>query len=463
MDRRVFVAGGLAGLTLAAGDLLAAPAKRAVGSVLKQPPLALCRTRKDIRNLTAAELAALKKGVMVMKARPSTDPTSWAYQAAIHGSTVSPAKPLWNSCQHGSLHFFSWHRLFLHYFESILRTASGSASLTLPFWNWQAQRALPAPFVDNTAGNPLFVGNRNAAMNGGGLLPTSSISTTSSFAETLFGNFSGDFEGTPHGAVHVSVGGWMSSVPTAAQDPIFWLHHCNVDRLWTRWLAQGGGRVNPGDAAWLNRTFTFFDANGQQVTRKASDALTTCDKLGYTYPAVTTVLRPGLLAKLLPATMALAAPIEEAPAQALTLAGGVTRTTVAISRPITEAAPGAPARQVLAFEGIKVANPEGYYEIYLNPAKAEGLNENDPSYAGNLVFFGLPLAGQGGDHAMHDASDRRLFDVTRKLADLRRRGMVKSDNVNVVLVLRLPEGGGQQEAVQAGPRATIERVRLVAQ
>ena len=58
----------------------------------------------------------------------------------------------------------------------------------------------------------------------------------------------------------------MCCVPTAAQDPIFWAHHANVDRQWNLWIAQGGGRSNPvGNADWRNATFTFFDECCQQV------------------------------------------------------------------------------------------------------------------------------------------------------------------------------------------------------
>lgn len=46
--------------------------------------------RKSFKNLTAAELAAFKNGVAVMKSRATNDPTSWAYQAAIHGTTLTP-------------------------------------------------------------------------------------------------------------------------------------------------------------------------------------------------------------------------------------------------------------------------------------------------------------------------------------------------------------------------------------
>lgn len=45
----------------------------------------------------------------------------------------------------------------------------------------------------------------------------------------------------PHGTIHTSVGGSggsMSSISTAAHDPIFWLHHCNIDRYFYNWMKR---------------------------------------------------------------------------------------------------------------------------------------------------------------------------------------------------------------------------------
>ncbi len=69
----------------------------------------------------------------------------------------------------------------------------------------------------------------------------------------------------------------------AAQDPVFWLHHANIDRLWERWLSLGGGRANPTEAAWRNVPFTFFDEKGAAVTMTAADVLDPAGQLGYTY------------------------------------------------------------------------------------------------------------------------------------------------------------------------------------
>ncbi len=56
------------------------------------------------------------------------------------------------------------------------------------------------------------------------------------------GGNSGALENLPHNIIHTRIGGqngFMSFPDTAALDPIFWLHHCNIDRLWEVWRNQG--------------------------------------------------------------------------------------------------------------------------------------------------------------------------------------------------------------------------------
>ncbi|RYP05075.1 hypothetical protein DL765_009954 [Monosporascus sp. GIB2] len=53
-------------------------------------------------------------------------------------------------------------------------------------------------------------------------------------ALTTYPDFRYDLEGTPHGAIHSAVGGDLSP-PTSPNDPIFFLHHVQIDRLWYLW------------------------------------------------------------------------------------------------------------------------------------------------------------------------------------------------------------------------------------
>lgn len=64
-----------------------------------------------------------------------------------------------------------------------------------------------------------------------------------------------------HNQVHGLVGGngHMAYVPFSTFDPLFWLHHCNIDRLWAIWAA-----INPNSyvAAQMNNVGTYAHAAG---------------------------------------------------------------------------------------------------------------------------------------------------------------------------------------------------------
>lgn len=251
------------------------------------PPAApfVVMVRKNIYSLTPAEITSLKTGITNMKALPYNDPTSWTYQAAIHGTNRTEALPSWNNChQAGSeFFFFAWHRMYCYFFERILRAKSGDPNLTLPYWNYQINEALHPDYRNSAAGNPLYDGTRNSSINAGGSLPTS-IGTAydNAMLEIPYYDFQGGIDG-PHGSVHVSVGGNMRSTRTAAQDPLFWLHHSNVDRLWEQWLGKCGGRTNPTDAPWLNKSYTFFDETGTAIIMTGSQVVNTATQLNYKY------------------------------------------------------------------------------------------------------------------------------------------------------------------------------------
>jgi len=127
-------------------------------------------------------------------------------------------------------------------------------SVTLPYWKFDS----PAPnvFAANFMGGPPTGGqasfdltNPLATWNIQGLsgvlrspsYPPNGAPSLLSEANTLalgstFAAFT-SMEGNPHGTAHTSTGGsgWLGSVPTAVRDPIFFLLHCNVDRLWAKW------------------------------------------------------------------------------------------------------------------------------------------------------------------------------------------------------------------------------------
>ena len=68
-------------------------------------------------------------------------------------------------------------------------------------------------------------------------------------------------------------------------DPLFWMHHCNIDRVWDMWLNLAGGRLSPSDSAFLDQPYTFADETGMPTTVKVRDILLS-RVLGYRYDDV---------------------------------------------------------------------------------------------------------------------------------------------------------------------------------
>lgn len=367
------------------------------------PPVVL--TRKNVYSLTPAEITSIKTGISNMKALPYTDPTSWLYQAAIHGTTLPDGLPSWNTCHQAGASFFflAWHRMYCYFFERILRAKSGDPNLTLPYWNYQTNAVLHPDYRNSAAGNTLYDGSRNASINGGGSIPAAiSVSINNALLEIPYYDFQTDLNG-PHGSVHGSVGGNMSSVSTAAKDPVFWLHHCNIDRLWEEWLRKCGGRVNPSDAAWLNKSYTFFDETGTAISMTGSQVVSTASQLNYKYD-----FPPKLPCGLIIKKWYL---YKRWPLIKWPLPLAIDRQM--LKRSFREAKPEtidnfikernkpkfdftdkeAPDKLIIEIESVKVEKiPEGAVEVYLNLPATEKPSPQSKSFVGLLDLFSISHA-----------------------------------------------------------------------
>lgn len=242
--------------------------------------------RRNVGTMAANDpiLMSYRKAIKKMMTLPDTNPHSWAFQGALHWTTITPVLPVWDQCEHGTEFFWSWHRMYLYWFERIVRKIADDDDWAIPYWNWApgSDFHLPAPFRDTTS--ELYTVNRNPLMNNGtGALNSLAVDVTGSFTLANFFNTNLSIQ-TPHGNVHGGTGGWMSFVATAAQDPIFYVHHSNVDRLWDLWLAQGGGRSDPvTDATWTGKVYTFFNEHGKEVKMSACEILRAAEQLHYKY------------------------------------------------------------------------------------------------------------------------------------------------------------------------------------
>ena len=67
----------------------------------------------------------------------------------------------------------------------------------------------------------------------------------------------------PHFFTHLALGGDMADFSTVGGDPMFYLHHANIDRIWESWNRLGN--KNPTDPKYLNRKFSYGDRSGKRV------------------------------------------------------------------------------------------------------------------------------------------------------------------------------------------------------
>ena len=262
--------------------------------------------------------------------------TSFPGWGEIPGPPAVPTTPLpsqtiqgqfWKQCQHQTWYFAPWHRGYLIALEDQIRLIiiglGGPSDWSLPYWNYfgpDDEFRIPPAFTEKTlpdgSPNPLYVYAR-FGINGDGniYIDTSKVSEacqdntvyTGSNAATPSpgyggpltgfshrGDSTGNLEKNPHNPVHTQIGGsyeeiWglMADSGIAALDPIFYLHHSNIDRMWAAWNAAGN--KNPTDKNWLKgptavgeRRFIMPMPNGKSWAYTPED-VNSLDQLDYDY------------------------------------------------------------------------------------------------------------------------------------------------------------------------------------
>jgi hypothetical protein len=179
----------------------------------------------------------------------------------------------------------------LYEFEGVIREVLHDEDFSLPYWNPVTGNpddlSLPAVFRD--PGSSLYDGTRWPWVNGGERIDTPFWGWLSLDAlnEKLYidsptGNlgFNPRLDMNPHFFTHIALGGDMADFSTVGADPLFYLHHANLDRIWESWNRLGNS--NPTDPKYLNRTFAFGDRSGKRVDLPVSAGDRTA-QLGYEY------------------------------------------------------------------------------------------------------------------------------------------------------------------------------------
>ena len=276
------------------------------------PVVAGKRVRRRLSTLADNDpfFAAYALAVERMHNLPPDSGMSWMSQARIHA----------DHCRHFSLEFFPWHRPYLEYFELICGTLIGDPSFALPYWHWGDNNGrMPLPFFSNGRLNVVGLNDPSDYQSRmWGFIDTVPYRYASpdfgmadhpdvagSFSNQALGNMENaptfellsELTEGPHGTVHVFTGGapqWgfgtavgHFSSGLSPLDPVFWLHHSNVDRIW----AQSG--IDPSDQMQaladqgidLEHAYSgmFFDQEGNSVAPLLRDTFNLTGNFGYTY------------------------------------------------------------------------------------------------------------------------------------------------------------------------------------
>jgi outer membrane lipoprotein-sorting protein len=220
--------------------------------------------RKNQASLTPAERAAFVAAVKALKANGQYDVFVQQHRTAFMSSPNDPA--------HNGPGFLPWHREYLRRFERALQAIDPSVSI--PYWDWTVDRSTTgAPWTND------FMGGNGSGPNGQvttgpfahsmgqwtitvndpgetrpylrrgfglmGFLPTAGAVTSAQmvtpYDSAPWNRFSSSstsyrrrLEVDIHNPGHMWVGGSMMDM-SSPNDPVFWLHHCNIDRLWAEW------------------------------------------------------------------------------------------------------------------------------------------------------------------------------------------------------------------------------------
>ena len=217
----------------------------------------LC-ARRDHRTLTTDQQNRFMNAFTQINAMSALGPLVDIHSNATHQMHRNPR-------------FLPWHRIYLVRLEELLQMVD--PTVCIPYWKSSEEQAFPSWLLAFTPTVNLMGGPHTVTRNIGALaiLPDAAAVATV-MGNGTFNTFAPSLEGV-HDSGHVWVGGTMLSVPTAPADPVFWMHHAEIDRIWAEWQT-----ANPGQNPNLSGSAAIMDpwAENEAATRDIT-------ALGYIY------------------------------------------------------------------------------------------------------------------------------------------------------------------------------------
>lgn len=240
----VWIGGAHPGASARFGDVAVEARAVAGGALLGRREL-MVRIRKNANLLTAVERDRFLRTLATLNG------SGTGRFAALRDMHRTPQSL---SAAHGAPGFLPWHRVYMLDLERELQAIN--AEVTLPYWRFdqagpnlftRAFIGLPdgSGRVQFTAGHPLlnWVTDGVAGIQRGNVVGPTTVLPLRTEAQTLalggspasYANFDA-LESNPHNGAHSRhLAGFIIDPATAPKDPLFFLLHCNVDRLWAKW------------------------------------------------------------------------------------------------------------------------------------------------------------------------------------------------------------------------------------
>jgi tyrosinase len=226
--------------------------------------------RKNQSRLSASEWQAFITAIDAIRKPQAGKPRYQDFVAVHNQGMVGRGMHTWGVHTMGpgpmrGRNFLAWHRWFLLQFERRLRQEE--PGVTVPYWDWMSYRRLPV-----SLNHPAQLRRwRLTRQWDNDFLPTRA-EITATMRRRSFAAFQSRLEGL-HGGVHIGVGGQMATARSPA-DPLFWLHHANIDRLWASWQQRHAGQRAKNRSEVL-KPKAMFGVTVSEVWR--------ISKLGYRY------------------------------------------------------------------------------------------------------------------------------------------------------------------------------------
>ncbi|MEM9174027.1 MAG: tyrosinase family protein [Myxococcota bacterium] len=255
--------------------------------------------RKNAATMPVEEFEAFMRACVLLKHEkvPGKDFSVYDQWVAVHGCIMgirAPGESRFRNVGHQGIGFLPWHREYLRRFELALQSVV--PGVTIPYWPWP-MRPEPSSLFSNARIHRIFF-SRSSQRDVGGLFAASGPSNPPSWWPSGFAwevhedlrvasapvlRRGSSEDGWPptaaavravenlnrsspgvnpywafwrrleggrrmHNSGHNIVGGYMANPVFSPNDPIFWIHHSFVDRVWWRWqtkrLAEGGTRLS---------------------------------------------------------------------------------------------------------------------------------------------------------------------------------------------------------------------------